>query len=143
MQSACQNYGTIVDLWDTGSPAKTLNGTKYEEWMFMDRITEIISNHNSSENLFLMYTPHIAHCPLQVPQEWLQTFAFVPDDEPICMAQTPYIFPGSNKTDYRCRAQYETLVAILDANVKNITDNLKAKGYWNDSTYPVQSSIDY
>lgn len=64
MQSSCQKYGTFVDLWDTGKPASGLNGTAYEEFMFRDRILDIINRHDFTQNLFLLYTPHVAHCPL-------------------------------------------------------------------------------
>jgi hypothetical protein len=41
----------------------------------------------------LSAAPHIVHCPLQIPPEWLARFNFS-DDETVCQAQTPYIFPG-------------------------------------------------
>jgi len=64
MQSECSKYGTFVDLWDTGKPARTLNGTGYEEFLFRDRLLGIIDRHDFSQDLFLLYTPHVAHCPL-------------------------------------------------------------------------------
>ena len=38
MQSGCPDSLHIKDLWDTGRPASHLNGTKYEEYMFQDRL---------------------------------------------------------------------------------------------------------
>jgi hypothetical protein len=40
MQSACQAYNPSVDLWDTGAPARALNGTRYVEYLFRDRVLE-------------------------------------------------------------------------------------------------------
>lgn len=57
---------TITDLWDTNRPAHGINGTDYEEFLFRDRILEIIENHNASEPLFLYYAPHLVHSPLEV-----------------------------------------------------------------------------
>lgn len=133
MQSTCQQYNPIVDLWDTGAPAKALNGTNYVEYIFRDRVYNILSTHNLSEPLFMLYTPHVAHCPLQVPPEQLAKFAFMTDDEQTCQAQTPYIYPGSTPADYRCRAQYAAMVNLLDDIIGNLTSVLKSRGMWDDT----------
>lgn len=122
-----------------GAPAKNLNGTQYEEFMFRDRVFNIIQNHNTTEPLFLVYTPHIVHCPLQVPQEWLQEFDWITDDEAACQQQTPYIFPGSTAADYRCRSQYSAMVALLDSVLGNLTDALKSRGMWQDTLMVLSS----
>ena len=70
------------------------NGT-YVEYAFRDRVLAAISAHDPARGpLYLQYDPHIAHCPLQVPAEWLARFNFS-DDEAVCRAQTARIFPGS------------------------------------------------
>jgi arylsulfatase B len=143
LQSSCQKYNPIVDLWSDDNagnegPARTLNGTDYEEYLFRDRVLSIIAAHDASQPLFLVYTPHIAHCPLQVPEDWLAKFN-APDDEAECQQQTTYIFPGSTTKDYRCRNQYRAMVALLDEVLGNITDALKAKGMW-EQTMMVLSS---
>ena len=137
LQSSCQKYNPIVDLWsDDGNgdegPARHLNGTDYEEYLFRDRVLSIVGSHDVSQPLFLVYTPHIAHCPLQVPEDWLARFD-EPDDEALCQAQTASIFPGSTSKDYRCRNQYRAMVALLDSVLGNITDTLKARGMWQDT----------
>jgi arylsulfatase A-like enzyme len=131
-QSTCQAYNPIVDLWDGAGPSH-LNGTQYEEFIFRDRVYSTVANHNVSEPLFLLYTPHTVHCPLQVPKDQLDKFAFVTDDETACQAQTAYIYPGSGPSDYRCRAQYLAMVNLLDGVLGNITDTLKAKGMWDET----------
>lgn len=133
MQSACQAYNPIVDLWSDGAPGYGLNNTMYEEYLFHNRVLDIINNMtDSSPPLFLVYTPHVAHCPLQVPQEQLDKFN-LENDEGGCSAQTPYIFPGSTQNDYRCRSQYAAMVNLLDGVLSNITGTLKAKGLWQDT----------
>jgi arylsulfatase B len=142
MQSVCQAYNPIVDLWSTTAPdegpATTLNGTAYEEYIFRDRVLSIIEAHDPSTPLFLVYTPHVAHCPLQVPEDWLRRFQF-DNDESICQAQTPYIFPGSSTADYKCRSQYHAMVSLLDEVLGNITDLLKARGLWEDTLMVLSS----
>lgn len=70
MQSGCLEYN-ITDLWATDRPAEGLNGTgQYEEFLFRDHVLDIVEQHDPSNPLLMFYAPHIAHCPLQVPQEW-------------------------------------------------------------------------
>jgi hypothetical protein len=72
MQSGCLDYN-ITDLWATDAPAVGLNGTgEFEEFVFRDHIVDIIQKHDPNDPLFMMYAPHVAHCPLQVPQEWFE-----------------------------------------------------------------------
>ena len=72
----CKNYNlNITDLWCSGKPCHGLNGTKYEEFIFLDRITEIIDDHPTEDPLFLFYTPHIGHWPLQVPQTYYEKWS--------------------------------------------------------------------
>ena len=136
MQSTCLTYTpSVVDLWDTGAPARHLNGTNYEEYIFRDRAYDIITQHDTSQPLFLLYTPHVAHCPLQIPQDWWEQFNFA-NDEASCYGgvdQTPYIFPGSKPSDIRCRSQYAAMISLLDHNIGNLTSQLKARGMWDDT----------
>lgn len=133
MQSTCQMYNPIVDLWDGNGPAKNISNNEYVEYIFRDRVFSILNNHNLSQPLFMVYTPHVAHCPLQVPPEQLAKFAFMTDDETDCSAQTPYIYPGSTPADYRCRAQYAAMVSLLDDFIGNLTTVLKQRGMWDDT----------
>jgi len=143
LQSKCQKYNPIVDLWsDDGAgkegPARDTNGTDYEEFFFRDRVMSIIERHDVSQPLFLVYTPHVAHCPLQVPKDWLSRFNFA-DDEKECRSQTTSIFPGSTGADYRCRSQYRAMVALLDEVLGNVTALLKARGMWQDTLMVLSS----
>jgi arylsulfatase A-like enzyme len=110
---------TIIDFWDTDKPARTLNGTGYEEYLFRDRMTEIISAHDASTPLFLNYDSKVAHYPQQAPQEYQERFAFI--------------------TDSVNRRMYHAMVTCLDDNLKNVTTQLKDKGMW-ENTLMVLSS---
>ena len=148
-QSSCANYGaSIVDLWahnltanaaDFGAPARGIPNGTYIEYAFRDRVLAAIASHDPSKGpLYLQYDPHIAHCPLQVPPDWLAKFNF-PDDEAVCRSQTAHIFPGSGTRDYRCRNQYNAMVALLDSVLGEATDALKARGWWADTLMVLHS----
>mmetsp|Transcript_43039 Transcript_43039/g.101299 ORF Transcript_43039/g.101299 Transcript_43039/m.101299 type:complete len:414 (+) Transcript_43039:137-1378(+) len=98
--------------WDTDRPATGLNGTVYEEEIFLSRMMKIVDQHEPSQPLFLTYTPKIAHYPLQSPIEYQRKFAFI--DEPH-------------------RKVYHSMVNYLDDQLKYLTDALKAKGMWNNT----------
>ena len=63
-----------MDLWANDGPANTLNGTAYEEYIFLDEVTRVLQSHDPTSPLFLFYAPHIVHCPLQVPEDQLNKF---------------------------------------------------------------------
>ena len=134
MQSSCQNvYPNIVDLWHSNNtspnkddhynkPAYGKNGTQYEEFMFEDQVLRVLDDHANGNNepFFLVYTPHIAHCPLQIPNKYLDGFNFT-DDENSCKAQTAYV--NYNLTDgnkFKCRSTYHAMVSLLDGVLENI-----------------------
>ena len=133
MQTSC---GGTYDLWDTDQPAFDIAGekqTQYEEYLFRDRMVSIIRDHDASQPLLLFYASHVAHCPLQVPADKLAAFAALTNgtDEAKCHAQTDAINPEGSP--FACRAQYHAMVSVLDDNVRNVTDALKAKGMFDDT----------
>eukprot|EP01084_Bolivina_argentea_P160629 279692_1 len=135
MQSGCLNvYPNLVDFWMNGQPAYKLNGTKYEEFHFADHVYDLIDNMTKDKPSFIVYTPHIAHCPLQIPEQYLNGYNFS-NDENNCSAQTPYIYPNENikPKQFKCRSLYQAAVGLLDEIVGNITTKLKAKGVWEDT----------
>ena len=154
MQSGCLDvYPNIVDLWESNNtspnvnehynkPAYGKNGTKYEEFMFHDRIDDIIDYHGSQATdnpFFLVYTPHIAHCPLQIPQKYLNSFNFS-DDENGCQAQTSYINPNNTNGDnFKCRSTYHAMVSLLDSILKDIFSKLKENNLWNNTLIVLSS----
>jgi len=108
----------IIDLWDTDRPARHLNGTGYEEYLFRDRIQHILRTHDQRKPLFLQYDSKIAHYPLQAPTEYQEQFKEILQD---------------NKRVYRA------MVSFLDDQLKNITDTMKELGMW-ENTLMVLSS---
>jgi arylsulfatase B len=70
----------IIDFWDTDRPAKHLNGTGYEEYIFRDRMLSILKNHDQSKPLFLNYDSKLCHYPLQAPQEYQDRFKHIKQD---------------------------------------------------------------
>ena len=87
---------SITDLWSqpaggSEGPAAGLNNSwscsqtnqsadcKYEDELFAERVLATIAAHDPATPLFLFWAPHIAHAPLEVPQSYLDKFAFIPD----------------------------------------------------------------
>ena len=104
-----------------------------KEYIFANHVYDIINNHNKDEPLFLVYAPHIAHQPYQVPKDQYTIFN---NDENLCSSDCPEIYPGfnaSNIDDYHCRSQYQSMVNLLDIIIENITSLLKSNDLWNDT----------
>eukprot|EP01084_Bolivina_argentea_P227466 384156_1 len=125
--------GAIVDLWENNGPAKGINGTQYEEIIFAERVYKLIDEfgENKKQPFFLLYAPHIAHAPLQIPKQYLERFD---NDENQCGNGNSYVYPGyTNRTDFHCRSIEQSMVNFLDIIIGNITNKLKQNGLWNDT----------
>ena len=105
------NNNTFVDLWDTDSPARVLNGTGYEERLFLERVVQIIENHNKSTPLFLFYALHLVHYPLEVPKYVAEKFKFI------------------NNHD---RQYYSAMVMYMDGVVGSVVRALKKHSLWDN-----------
>ena len=115
----------ITDLWEhsangTQGGARTLNnswlcsqarqaGCEYVDDLFLRRVLDIIAAHDPSRPLFLSWTPHGVHTPLEVPQAYLDKFAFIEDPR---------------------RRLSAAMVNHVDDMVGAVTAALKAKGMW-------------
>ena len=139
-QSGCmKTVPNIVDLWMNNNtyegPAFGLNGTDYEEYIFANTIYDLIENDfvNNDSPFFMVYTPHIVHCPLQVPQNQYQKFNFS-NDENECQQQTAYVWPGfNNGNQFKCRQIYHSMVYTLDEIIGNIVTKLKNNNLWDNT----------
>ena len=65
-------HGLARDLWLDDKPAVALANRSrddgiYEEDLFRERLTEIISAHDLDDPMFLVYAARIAHYPIQAP----------------------------------------------------------------------------
>ena len=107
-----------MDFWDTDKPATGQNGTDYEEALFKRRLLQVLNEHNPSTPLFLYYAPHIAHRPLQVPDNYAKKFNFI---------------------DNQKRQIYHAMVTYLDDVVGNMTEILKRRGFWDNLLLVVSS----
>ena len=115
------NKTPIVDLWDTDQPAFGINGTgpdNYEEGLFKEHVLDIINSHDPKVPLFLYYAPHIVHTPLQVPQKYLDKFAFINDSD---------------------RQYYHAMVNYLDDVVGEVVSALKNRGMWDNVLFVTSS----
>lgn len=128
----------LVDLWDSGAPARTLNGTAYIDDLLTSRLLAVIDSHNfTASPLFLLYTPHATHDPLQAPAAALARLGNTTDDEPACnvsiaASSTGAVYPGFVGA-VPCRRVFEALVAEADANIGKIEDALRARGVWEQT----------
>jgi arylsulfatase B len=127
----------LTDLWDSGAPA-ALNGTAFIDELVTARLLAVITAHDfGAAPLFLLYTPHATHDPLQAPPAALARLANSTDDESLCNASiaastTGAVFPGFSGA-VPCRRVFEALVAVVDANIGRIEDALRARGVWDET----------
>lgn len=85
----------------------------YEDYLFANRALDVVNKHDPTvAPLLLYYAPHVAHAPLQVPDDYLHKFSFIKDN-------------------YRQR--YHAMVNLIDDQIGNLTAALKAKGMWNNT----------
>jgi len=137
----------LVDLWDSGKPAHSLNGTGYIDDLLLARILSIIQSHNFSSGvgLYIHYTPHVTHDPLQVTKETLSRFNSTTNDESLCLASinvsdTGAVFPGADPTaPLHCRGVYEATVSVADEALGKVEDALRAAGVWDNTVLVLAS----
>lgn len=110
----------IVDFWDTDRPASHLNGTGYEEYIFRNRMLNILHAHDQSKPLFLQYNSKLCHYPMQAPQEYQDRFNFV---------------------EYDNRRVYHAMVSFLDDQLGNLTNTMKNLGMWDNTLMILTSDI--
>ena len=91
-------------------------------------LLEIISGHdtrNTTRPLFLCYTSHLVHSPLQIMNETFRRFDF------IAQSRTP---------DYEFHRQTIAAMAYyMDSVVGSMVGALQAKGMWNNTLWVHQS----
>ena len=60
-------------------------GDIYEEYLFKAEALRVLHEHGAMPSpqppLFLYYAAHVAHQPYEVPEDYNQSFAFIPDAE--------------------------------------------------------------
>eukprot|EP00403_Amphidinium_massartii_P011184 CAMPEP_0178423458 /NCGR_PEP_ID=MMETSP0689_2-20121128/27699_1 /TAXON_ID=160604 /ORGANISM="Amphidinium massartii, Strain CS-259" /LENGTH=613 /DNA_ID=CAMNT_0020045053 /DNA_START=61 /DNA_END=1902 /DNA_ORIENTATION=+ len=117
----------LVDLWQETEhgqgPARDLNGTDYQEFIFLRRMEEIIDSHDKDDPLLLFYAPHVAHCPLQVPDDYMKKFSWMEND---------WDCSEKGYDQSKCRQRYRASVHLLDDIVRKLVRKFKKKGMWDD-----------
>ena len=98
---------------------------QYEEYKFKTRVLEIIEGHDSSITdapLFLCYTPHIVHEPLEVPNATFHAFDFI---------------ANTAVGDYEHHRQaYAAMVNYMDTIVGEMVTALKANhNMWSNTLW--------
>ena len=56
-----------------------LNGTGFEEAIFLERVLGIIASHDPKLPLYIYYPMHLVHSPLCVPEGYIERFDFIRD----------------------------------------------------------------
>ena len=113
----------MVDLYTNDAPANGMNNSKcsqqqqegcvYEDTLFADRVVSSIDNWQPEDPpMFIFWAPHIVHTPLEVPQPFLDKFAFI--DDPT-------------------RQIYHAMVNFVDTAVGKVTSLLRQKNMWNNT----------
>ena len=117
MQTCCEPDQTIIDFWHTDRGASDVNSTGYSEFLYRDELVGVIEKHPPATPLLVFYAPHVAHCPLQVPKEYLDKFDYMTDDEGKCSAQVILnrLFFAKNKKNI------ELTVGFLDRRSRAYT----------------------
>ena len=82
-----------------------------EDEIFVEEVLQRINEHDPSVPFFLFWAPHIVHAPLEVPQQYIDKFAWI---------------------DYQPRQHYMAMVNFLDDMVGRVVAALKAKGMWDN-----------
>ena len=126
----------FTDLWRNDRPAWGMNNSQecsqeyqpssclYEDEIFADFVIKQIQAHNTKGNnsskkpFFLYYAPHSIHGPLEVPQEQLDKFSFIDDED---------------------RRKYAAMVNYIDGKIGEVIKAIKDKGMY-DNTLIVLSS---
>ena len=109
-----------------------------------------MNQHDAATPLFVLYTPHVAHCPLQAPMEYIDKFfpLTAADDEGSCQQQTSASFcPLCNDPTpswpagkaYQCRGLYSSMVSYLDDSIGQVRAALQQKGMLNTTLIVLSS----
>lgn len=108
----------ISKLRDDGSVVQAEEKCVYEEDILVDEVVKVLQEFQrgleagDESPLFLFYSMHLVHMPLQVKEEILRKFDFIDD---------------------RWRKLMHAMVYEMDRNVGHIVEVLKETGLWDDA----------
>lgn len=130
-------FESIKDLWRTNAtydgPAYEMeNGAScsqrnqepdgetcvFEEETLSNEVLRIVDEHDTSTPLFLFYSMHLAHMPLQVPNAYLANFSSI---------------------DNTYRRSMHAMVHYVDVVIERIVDRLKGRKLWENALVVIHS----
>ena len=136
----------FVDFWDSGAPARQLNGTGYFDELVVQRLLDVIAKHDfAAAPLYIHWTPHVTHNPLQAPAAFYNALNGTVASENLCKfsvneCATGAVYPGGpTDTSVDCRRAFEAMAAFADYSTGRIVDAIAARGVWNESLIVWQS----
>lgn len=92
----------------------------YEEAMLRERALQLVKGHDPSSPLFLFFSTHLLHTPLQVPQSYLlRVDNFV--------KEKGWHFDSSN------RRLYAAMTLYLDDTIGAVVQEMKDQGMWDNT----------
>jgi arylsulfatase I/J len=102
----------------TCSQANQSPGCVYEDALFTSRVLETIDAADPSVPFFFVWATHAVHEPYEVPQAYLDKFAFI--DVPV-------------------RRFYSAMTNFIDDQIGTVVAALKARGLWDDMLFVMTS----
>jgi len=84
----------------------------YEEELLTDRVIEVVGAHDTSSPMFLFWSMHLVHMPLQVPQAYLDRFSDIKNT---------------------VRHSMSAMVAYMDDEVGRVSGALRDRGMFDSS----------
>ena len=106
-----------VDFWKN-KDVDTRNGT-YDAYMYKDDLTEIFTNHDPVDPLFLYLPLHNVHGPIEAPQEWLD------------------VYPVNSTC--KDRRTLQAMISVADNVTGHVVELLKKKGMWENTILVVSA----
>lgn len=120
-QSAATGLNPAINATGCVNASYCLPESCYEEAMLRERALSVIRNHEASNPLFLFYTSHLLHTPLQVPQSYLQKV------DKLVLEKGGQPFNTVN------RRLYAAMTLYLDDTVGELVKAMKDKGLWENT----------
>ncbi len=112
-----QRRECAVDYWKNNN-VDTRNGT-YDADIYKSDLTDIFTNHDASDPMFLYLPLHNVHGPFEAPQDWLN------------------IYPV-NSTCAK-RRTYQAMVSVADNVTGHVVQLLKKKNMWDNTIFIVSA----
>ena len=98
-----------------------LSRATYEEDVFKEQMLAVVAAHDLSAPLFLFYSFHLLHTPLQVPPSYLSRI-----DAIVAAA-------GAPPFDTDNRRLYAAMVLYMDEAVGELVDAFRSRGMWENT----------